>query len=219
MRRGVLASVAGVLLAGPSLAAVPDWPPATAETRPWTRFWWMGSSVDAAGLRAALEAYHEVGLGGVEITPIYGVRGFEDRFVPYLSPQWMERLEAALAEARRLGLGVDMATGTGWPFGGPWVGADDACRTIAHRAYGLSGGERLGETVRFRPEAVLRAIGKVADISELVEPVEANPDLQSLALDQVRFPRERPLHALMAYSDRGDVLDLTKHVGADGRLD
>ena len=25
-------------------------------------------------------------------------------------------------EARRLGLGVDMATGTGWPFGGRWVG-------------------------------------------------------------------------------------------------
>ena len=23
--------------------------------------------------------------------------------------------------AQRLGLGVDMATGTGWPFGGPWI--------------------------------------------------------------------------------------------------
>src|SRR6185503_11891652 len=35
------------------------------------------------------------------------------------------RLSTALAytasEARRLGLGVDMATGTGWPFGGPEV--------------------------------------------------------------------------------------------------
>ena len=40
-------------------------PPVTAETKPWTRFWWMGSSVDAAGLRAALEAYREAGLGGV----------------------------------------------------------------------------------------------------------------------------------------------------------
>src|SRR4030042_2070677 len=82
------------------------------------------------GWGAALEAYQQVGLGGVEITPIYGVRGFEDRFVPYLSPQWLERLEIALTEARRLGLGVDTATGTGGPFGGPWVGTDDAGKTI-----------------------------------------------------------------------------------------
>jgi hypothetical protein len=212
-------SGAALLLAGPGLAAVPDWPPATAETRPWTRFWWMGSSVDAAGLRTALEAYRAVGLGGVEITPIYGVRGFEDRFVPYLSPQWMDRLETALAEARRRGLGVDMATGTGWPFGGPWVDRDDACKTIAHETYRVGGGERLDEPVRFRQKPVLRAIGKAVTIDQLVEPVEANPDLQALALDQVRFLRELPLHVLMAYSDRGEVEDLTARVHGDGHLD
>jgi len=217
--RSVLASVAVLLLAGTSFAAAPAWPPATAETKPWTRFWWMGSSVEAAGLRATLEAYQQVGLGGVEITPIYGVRGFEDRFVPYLSPQWVERFETALAEARRLGLGVDMATGTGWPFGGPWVGTDDACKTIAHATYRVSGGERLAEPVRFRQEPVLRAIGTPIDIGQLVEPVEANPNLQALALDQVRFPRELPLHLLMACSDRGEALDLTARVGGDGRLD
>jgi hypothetical protein len=211
--------VASLLLAGTSLAAVPEWPEATAETKPWTRFWWMGSSVDAAGLRAALEAYREVGLGGVEITPIYGVHGFEDRFVLYLSPQWLDRLEAALTEARRLGLGVDMATGTGWPFGGPWVGTDDACKTIAHVTYRLNGGERLPGPVRFRQEPLLRAIGIPVDIDQLLEPIEANPNLQALAIDQVRFPRELPLHALVAYSDRGQVLDLTTRVGADRHLD
>ena len=218
-RRSVLASLAGVLLAGTSAAAVPGWPPATAETKPWTRFWWMGSSVDAAGLRAALEDYEKVGLGGVEITPIYGVHGFEDRFVAYLSPQWVDRLETALTEARRLGLGVDMATGTGWPFGGPWVDADGACRTIAHETYRVNAGERLAEPVRFRQKPVLRAIGKGVTIDQLVEPVAANGNLQALALDQVRFPRELPLHVLMAYSDRGDVVDLTARVSADGRLD
>ncbi len=208
-----------LLLGVPSGAAVPEWPAVTAESRPWTRFWWMGSSVHAAGLRAALEAYREAGFGGVEITPIYGVRGFEGRFVPYLSPQWMDRLEAALAEARRLGLGVDVATGTGWPFGGPWVDAANACRTIVHREYRVKGGERLTDTVRLRQEPLARAIGKGVDIGQLVEPIEANPDLQSLALEQVRFPHELPLVVLMAFSDRGDVLDLTERVGDDGRLD
>ena len=56
------------------------------------------------------------GLGGVEITPIYGVRGFEDRNVAFLSPRWMELLSHTGREAQRLGLGVDMATGTGWPW-------------------------------------------------------------------------------------------------------
>jgi arylsulfatase A-like enzyme len=214
----LLAFVASLPLAGTGLAAVPDWPQATYETKPWTRFWWMGSAVSDAGLRAALEAYRDAGLGGVEITPIYGVRGFEDRFVPYLSKAWLDRLATALTEARRLGLGVDMATGTGWPFGGPWVGADDACKTIAHRTYRLSGGDRLAEPVRMRQEPLLRAIGN-ASLDGLVEPVEANPNLQALAIDQVRFARELPLHVLMACSDRGEVLDLTAHVDAKGRLD
>jgi len=218
-RRSVLASLAALLLAATTLAGVPDWPPVTAEARPWTRFWWMGSSVDAAGLHAALEAYQQAGLGGVEITPIYGVCGFEDRFVPYLSPQWMERLETALAEARRLGLGVDMATGTGWPFGGPWAGTDNACKTIAHETYRVNGGERLAEPVRLRQKPVLRAIGRAVTIDQLVEPVGANPNLQALALDQVRYPRELPLHVLMAFSDRGDVEDLTARVDGDDRLD
>ena len=230
--RTALLALCALLLADAGRAAAPQWPPTTAETRPWTRFWWMGSSVDAPGLRAALEAYAEAGLGGVEITPIYGVHGFEDRFVPYLSPLWMDRLEIALAEARRVGLGVDMATGTGWPFGGPWVGADDACKTVAHKIYTVNGGERLGEPIRFRQEPVLRAVGnqgydteggtpirrdvRPLEIGQLVFPVEANPNLQALALDQVRFPRELPLQVLMAYSDRGEALDLTARVERDG---
>ena len=35
-------------------------------------------------------------------------------------------LEHTAREAKRLGLGVDMATGTGWPFGGPVVPTEDS---------------------------------------------------------------------------------------------
>jgi catechol 2,3-dioxygenase-like lactoylglutathione lyase family enzyme len=35
------------------------------------------------------------------------------------------------AEVARLGLGVDMATGTGWPFGGPWVSSVQGSSTPA----------------------------------------------------------------------------------------
>jgi len=92
------------------------WPPITAETRPWTRWWWQGSAVDSADLKANLDAYRRVGLGGVELTPIYGVRGGEKEFIPYLSPRWVGMLEYTLTEAKELGLGVDMNNGTGWPL-------------------------------------------------------------------------------------------------------
>ena len=54
---------------------------------------------------------------------------------------------------------------------------------------------------------------------DLVEPVSANRNLQALALEQVKYPRDLPLTLLMAYSDAGDALDLTSRVQADGRLD
>src|SRR5687768_1052311 len=123
-----MAQVHSIAVQGQSPAGR-DWPRVSDETRPWTRWWWHGSAVDPANLTSELEALRAAGLGGVEITPIYGVRGEEARFIPYLSDKWVSMLEHVLREARRLGLGVDMATGTGWPFGGPWVGEEIAPRT------------------------------------------------------------------------------------------
>ena len=107
------------------------WPEITNSAKPWTRWWWPGSAVDKAHLTTQLEAIAAAGIGGVEITPIYGPRGAEARYVDFLSPQWMEMLGHTAREAARLGLRVDMATGTGWPFGGPSVSAADGSSTLA----------------------------------------------------------------------------------------
>ena len=119
-----------------------DWPAVTRESRPWTRWWWHGSAVDRRNLTSELETLRDAGIGGVEITPIYGVRGEERRFISFLSDTWISMLEHVLQEARRLDVGVDMATGTGWPFGGPWVGDGSAPRTILHRTWTLEQGTR-----------------------------------------------------------------------------
>lgn len=195
------------------------WPAVTRETKPWTRWWWMGSIVNPPDLTNQMEKYAEAGLGGLEITPIYGVKGYEDRFIKYLTPQWVAMLEHTLKEAKRLDLGIDMATGNGWPFGGPWVGADDACRNVAYKTFSLKTGERLGEPIVFVQKPMVRAIGRRVDISELKEPVGDNENLQALALEQVRFEKPLPMQVLMAYSDAGRVLDLTDRVGAGGKLD
>ena len=105
------------------------WPNAAKEAKPYTRWWWMGSAVDEEGLRYNLSEFSKAGIGGVEITPIYGVQGNDENEILYLSPKWMEMLGRTEQLGKEFGIEVDMATGTGWPFGGPNVPLDEAaCR-------------------------------------------------------------------------------------------
>ena len=135
----------------PSHGAEPaalGWPEITQENKPWTRWWWPGSGVDKASLTRQLEQFAAAGLGGVEITPIYGAKGYEDRYIDYLTPKWVEMLTHVGTEAKRLGLGVDMATGTGWPFGGPWVPPADAAQKAVLTPAGQFGFEPTKQLVK-----------------------------------------------------------------------
>lgn len=98
----------------------------TPEARPGLRWWWLGSAVDKPNLAWNMEQYARAGVGTVEITPIYGVQGNERNDITYLSPKWMEMLHYTEDEGRRNNIEIDMATGTGWPFGGPWVPLSEA---------------------------------------------------------------------------------------------
>jgi hypothetical protein len=196
-----------------------EWPQVTRETKPWSRWWWMGSIVNEQDLTAEMEKYKKAGLGGLEITPIYGVKGYKDRFINYLSPPWVEMLDFTLKEADRLDMGIDMATGNGWPFGGPWVGAETACKNVVYKTYNIKASETLTEPIVYMQRPMVRAIGRRVDISELVEPISANENLQALALEQVRFEKPLPLQVVMAYSDQGQILNLTDKVKEGGTLD
>jgi len=117
--------------------------PVRGEARPWARWWWLGSAVDATNLTLRLTQYRDAGFGGVEICPIYGVHGWEERQLPFLSVAWMEMLTHTMCEAERLGLGVDLTTGTGWPFGGPWVDLNDASAKAVLKRFELQSGAEV----------------------------------------------------------------------------
>lgn len=102
-----------------------------ATAKPWAYWWWLGSAVDAANITANLEDYAKAGFGGLHIIPIYGIRGEEYRHISYLSPRWVAMLRHTLREAERLGLGIDMTLGTGWPLGGSQVSAADAAQAFS----------------------------------------------------------------------------------------
>jgi len=197
----------------------PEWPQISKETKPWTRWWWHGSAVNPDDLTANLKDLDQAGFGGVEITPIYGVKGFEKQSIAFESPEWMKMLGYTLKEGKRLGLGVDLSNASGWPFGGPWIQAEDACKDVHFKQYALTGGKQLREKVEYIQEPLVRAVGHQVDIRAVKFPISSNPDLQELALDQVRFEKPLPLQALMAYGSSGEILDLTGQVKPDGTLD
>ena len=139
-----------------------QWPAVTSQTKPWTRWWWEGSAVNKKDLTWNLEQYQKAGLGGVEITPIYGVYGHEKEFIEFLSPKWLDVFKHTLNESKRLGLGVDLANATGWPFGGPWVREEDASKSIFFTTYTVEGGQKLQEPVVYRRDAFVRTANNKA---------------------------------------------------------
>lgn len=140
MKKRTVALVATLSISALALAQSTQWPAVRQEAKPGTRWWWMGSEVDSTNLTFNLETYAKAGIGAVEITPIYGVKGNEANEIDFLSPRWMRMLAHTEAEGKRLGMLVDMNTGTGWPFGGPEVSIDEAASKVVYHTW------KTGET-------------------------------------------------------------------------
>lgn len=123
------------------------WPEVTQTTKPWTRWWWMGSAVDEAGIDSQLKTLKNSGFGGVQVVPIYGAVGYEDKYISYLSPQWMHILDHTVNTAAAFNMGVDTSVGTGWPIGGPQVTTQDAATKMIVQEYTLKAGETLKDKI------------------------------------------------------------------------
>jgi hypothetical protein len=118
------------------------WPESTQESKPWTRWWWPGNAVDQENIQRELKEMADAGIGGMEITSIYGVQGEEDRFKEYLSPEFSEMLKFTIQEANKLGMGVDLPPGSGWRCGGPFVPREKGLWSLRMHSFELAAGER-----------------------------------------------------------------------------
>jgi hypothetical protein len=134
-----LCAVAALALAHPADAqrsgaasgrSILDWPAATRDSKPWTRWWWLGSAVDEPNLSREIATLDSAGFGGVEVTVIYGAKGAESAYIPYLSPRWVDVVRYAATEASRRGMGLDLPQGSGWRIGGPSVQPADANQSL-----------------------------------------------------------------------------------------
>jgi len=123
------------------------WPKSTNINQPWARWWWMGSAVDKPNLKKSLLDFHKAGIGGVEITPIYGVKGEENNFIDYLSPKWMEMLDYTIKVSDSLHMQVDMVLGTGWPYGGAHVTLPHAATKLIVEKYQVKKNETIDKKI------------------------------------------------------------------------
>lgn len=148
----ILALFAADILSAQDIA----WHEVKTEAKPAARWWWMGSAVDKRNLTRNLEEYAAAGMGTMEVTPIYGVQGNDANEIQFLSPEWMQMLQHTESEASRLGMQIDMNTGTGWPFGGPEVAIEDAACKLFITEYILKGENGWPVKWRWRmPSSVL----------------------------------------------------------------
>ena len=149
--------------------------PSEQTYKPWAYWWWMGNSVTKEGISTNLKLYQEAGLGGLHIIPIYGEKGDEENFIQYLSPQWMEMLVHTVNEANELGLGIDMTTGTGWPFGGPNVGFENAAKTFVLKEIDLDTVKNIAEITSGIKNAKLIALSGQKDDGTHENVIESMP--------------------------------------------
>ncbi len=161
------------------VASAQSWPTPTIEAKPGARWWWLGSAVDKENLRWNLREYAKHGIGAVEITPIYGVQANEKNNIPYLSNEWLSMLRFTQEQCQQNGIELDMATGTGWPFGGPWVPLKESASKAVFVEKNLSGNEKavLDLTIAdekerknaFLDKVMLYADGQAIDVTDKVK--------------------------------------------------
>ncbi|SHI61323.1 alpha-L-rhamnosidase [Tangfeifania diversioriginum] len=176
------------------------WPEATAESKPWTRWWWMGNAVDKENISRELDEMAEMGIGGVEITPIYGVRGEEDRFIEYLSPEFSDMLQFTIEKAHSLNMGVDLPPGSGWRCGGPFVPEEKGLWSLRVHKQQI----RKGKTAE-KPDVPVIAIASFVD--ENNEATAFNPDENFTA----------PANGTVYFAERLKNRDMVKRASDGGK--
>lgn len=151
-----------------------DWPKPAKEAKPATYWWWMGSAVDKENISRELTTLAKAGFGGVHIIPIYGVRGWEKSFIPYLSDEWLDVLVYTINESKKLDMFVDMTMGTGWCFGGPSVNDSEANASVVVKQFTLNPGESFKEKLNKTRVQAIVGFDKNGGWSNLIDALDLN---------------------------------------------
>jgi hypothetical protein len=87
------------------------------------RWWWFGTAVEKSEILRELQQMKADGIGGAELAFVYP-QVLDDPAKnlinePFVGPAMLDNVRYAQAEARKLGLRIDVTLCSGWPYGGP----------------------------------------------------------------------------------------------------
>ncbi|WP_045739923.1 glycosyl hydrolase [Actinoplanes rectilineatus] len=139
---------------GLGAAAALPWPavPAVAGTKAGAgitagakfRWWWPHGLVDPAEIAREIDQIADAGFAGAEIQDVHhSVRVDLDAVGHgWGTAPWREAVEAALRQAERRGITVDLAVGPSWPAAVPGITPDDpaAAKELVHTVTPFTGG-------------------------------------------------------------------------------
>lgn len=141
------------------------------QAGPWV-FWFIFDNVMAKDeISAELEELAAAGIAGAELRFItfhgWGGSPLEcmtpadlqrigHRKVEYLSDEFVDMLEHACSEAKRVGVQLALNMGMGWPPGGPWITAEHRSKHLSWQAREIPGHTTLEED-NLTPESLVLA--------------------------------------------------------------
>lgn len=191
-------------------------PPASAH--PWVYWFWLNGNITSNGVTADLEAMKRVGIAGVLIMEVD--QGAPVGPVDFMGRRWRDLFKHVHAEARRLGLAVNMNNDAGWNgSGGPWITPEQSMQEVVWSETNVAGPRRFEATLAQPPATA----GFYRDIAVQAFPgVDGYriPGIEGKAAFQRRGQHQPARGGLSAASviAREGVTDLTARMDAAGRL-
>jgi len=188
------------------------------SVRPWVYWFWLNGNITSNGITADLEAMRRVGIGGALIMEVD--QGAPIGPVDFMSQRWRDLFKHVHAEARRLGLEINMNNDAGWNgSGGPWIKPEQSMQKVVWTETNVVGPVRLvltlpqPETIAdyYRDLAVL-AFQKVGDYRI------ANIKPKAMFKNGWGGGISREKLASEIVIDREKIMALTSHVDLHGRL-
>lgn len=201
-------------------------PPPSA--RPWVYWTWLNSNLTREGITADLEAMARVGIGGALILDVD--QGTPPGPMAFFDDSWQAMFKHTIAEAKRLGLEINVNNGPGYyGSGGAWISPEYGMQSVVHSEVPVNGGAHW-EGVLPKPveRADYRDIAVIA-VAERPRPAGERYKISGFMMKALRWKtwiayaggQSAPIDAVAppdAVIAQDHVIDLTAKMDAAGKL-
>jgi len=126
-------------------------PPDSARPRTWWH--WTAGNVTKEGITKDLEWMKRAGIAGFQLADVAAGSGQTvERKIMFGTPEWLDAVRHAAAEADRLGLEMTIFSSPGWSeTGGPWVKPEQAMKKLVWSETTVEGPRRFDEKLPHPP--------------------------------------------------------------------